>query len=146
MGRSISFIEVAQMVAGVPALTPAQREAIDLLMALAEELSFPMRFESGDMQLVNNHVIYHARTAFEDDPGSGHVRLLYRLWLSMPNSRPLPPGHGCRSGTGFDRTSADARSLSDALVAVARRRRLPCTRSRGLSRWDAIENVTTVSR
>ena len=90
---SLTFIEVAQMVAGVPALTPAQREAIDLLMALAEELSFPMRFEPGDMQLVNNHVIYHARTAFEDDAGSGHVRLLYRLWLSMPNSRPLPPGH-----------------------------------------------------
>jgi hypothetical protein len=21
------------------------------------------------------------------------VRLLYRLWLSMPNSRPLPSGH-----------------------------------------------------
>jgi hypothetical protein len=62
-------------------------------MALADELSFAMRFESGDMQLVNNHVIYHARTAFEDDAGSGQARLLYRLWLSMPNSRALPPGH-----------------------------------------------------
>ena len=90
---SLTFIEVAQMVPGVPPLTPAQREAIELLMALADELAFPMRFEPGDMQLVNNHVIYHARTAFEDDPGSGQVRLLYRLWLSMPNSRPLPPGH-----------------------------------------------------
>jgi hypothetical protein len=38
-------------------------------------------------------VIYHARTAFEDDAGSRQVRLLYRLWLSMPNSRALPPGH-----------------------------------------------------
>ena len=90
---SLTFIEVAQMVPGVPPLTPAQREAIDLLMALADELSFSMRFEAGDMQLVNNHVIYHARTAFEDDADSGHVRLLYRLWLSMPNSRALPPGH-----------------------------------------------------
>ncbi len=62
-------------------------------MALADELSFAMRFEPGDMQLVNNHVIYHARTAFEDDAGAGQVRLLYRLWLSMPNSRALPPGH-----------------------------------------------------
>jgi len=90
---SLTFIEVAQMVPGVSALTAAQREAIDLLMALAEELSFSMRFEPGDMQFVNNHVIYHARTAFEDDAGTGHVRLLYRLWLSMPNSRALPPGH-----------------------------------------------------
>jgi hypothetical protein len=90
---SLTFIEVAQMVPGVPALTGAQREAIDLLMALADELAFAMRFEPGDMQFVNNHVIYHARTAFEDDATSGHVRLLYRLWLSMPNSRALPAGH-----------------------------------------------------
>ncbi len=90
---SLTFIEVAQMVPGVPPLTAAQRDAIDLLMALADELSFSMRFEPGDMQLVNNHVIYHARTAFEDDADSGHVRLLYRLWLSMPNSRALPAGH-----------------------------------------------------
>jgi hypothetical protein len=90
---SLTFIEVAQMVPGVPPLTAAQREALDLLMSLADELAFAMRFEPGDMQLVNNHVIYHARTAFEDDPGSGLVRLLYRLWLSMPNSRPLPSGH-----------------------------------------------------
>jgi hypothetical protein len=90
---SLTFIEVAQMVPGVPPLTAAQREAIELLMTLADELSFAMRFEPGDMQLVNNHVIYHARTAFEDDAASGRVRFLYRLWLSMPNSRALPPGH-----------------------------------------------------
>jgi hypothetical protein len=90
---SLTFIEVAQMVEAVPPLTAAQREAIALLMTLADELSFAMRFEPGDMQLVNNHVIYHARTAFEDDTASSRVRLLYRLWLSMPNSRALPPGH-----------------------------------------------------
>jgi Taurine catabolism dioxygenase TauD, TfdA family len=90
---SLTFIEVAQMTPGVPPLSAAQREAIDLLMALAEELSFAMRFEPGDMQFLNNHVIYHARTAFEDDAGNGRVRLLYRLWLSMPNSRALPRGH-----------------------------------------------------
>jgi hypothetical protein len=96
---SLTFIEIAQMVPGVPRLTAAQREAIDLLMSLADELSLAMRFEPGDMQLVNNHVIYHARTAFEDDPGGGHVRLLYRLWLSMPNSRALPPGHAVLWGS-----------------------------------------------
>ena len=90
---SLTFIEVAQMVPGVPPLTAEQKEAIDLLMILADELSFAMRFEPGDMQLVNNHVIYHARAAFEDDAANGQVRLLYRLWLSMPNSRPLPRGH-----------------------------------------------------
>lgn len=91
---SLTYIEAAQRMAGVPRLTDRQREAIDMLMALAEELSFEMRFAPGDMQLVNNHVIYHARTSFEDDPGPDRGRLLLRIWLSMPNSRPLPEHHG----------------------------------------------------
>jgi hypothetical protein len=45
------------------------------------------------MPFVNNHVIYHARTAFEDDAAQRADRLLLRLWLSMPNSRALPAGH-----------------------------------------------------
>ncbi|MBI1777852.1 MAG: TauD/TfdA family dioxygenase [Proteobacteria bacterium] len=90
---SLTYIEAAQMVAGVPKLTSEQRAAIELLMALAEELSFDMVLEPGDMQFLNNHVIYHARTAFEDDAPSGQSRLLYRLWLSMPNNRALPEGH-----------------------------------------------------
>jgi hypothetical protein len=45
------------------------------------------------MQFLNNHVIYHARTAFEDDAASGRDRLLMRLWLTVPNNRALPRGH-----------------------------------------------------
>jgi hypothetical protein len=51
-----------------------------------------MSFAPGDIQFVNNHVIYHARTAFEDDPAQHADRLLLRLWLAMPNSRALPEG------------------------------------------------------
>ena len=51
-------------------------------------------FAPGDMQFINNHVIYHARTAYEDREGTGDQRrLLHRLWLSMPNSRALPADH-----------------------------------------------------
>jgi hypothetical protein len=89
---SLTYIEAAQILPGVPRLTPQQRKAIDMLMALADELSFDIRFEPGDVQLLNNHVIYHGRTPFEDDRSSGHDRLLLRLWLSMPNSRALPNG------------------------------------------------------
>ncbi|MGQ0675323.1 MAG: TauD/TfdA family dioxygenase [Rhodospirillales bacterium] len=90
---SLTYIEAAEMAPGAPKPEPKQREAIDMLMALANELSFDMTLEPGDMQFVNNHVIYHARTAFEDDAGSGQDRLLYRLWLTVPNNRALPPGH-----------------------------------------------------
>jgi Taurine catabolism dioxygenase TauD, TfdA family len=89
---SRTFIEVAQRRPEVPRLSAAQAEALDLLHAIAEELSFEMSFAPGDIQFVNNHVIYHARRAFEDDPAEGG-RLLLRLWMAVPNSRALPEGH-----------------------------------------------------
>jgi hypothetical protein len=90
---SQTYIEQAQTLPGVPELTERQLEAVDMLMDLAEELSFEMPLAPGDIQFLNNHVIYHGRTAFEDDAAQGEDRLLFRLWLSMPNSRPLPESH-----------------------------------------------------
>jgi hypothetical protein len=90
---SRTYIESAQMIAGTPKLSAAQVEALDLLDAVADEQSFGMTLEPGDIQFLNNHVIYHARTPFEDDAAAGLSRLLYRLWLWTPNSRPLPAGH-----------------------------------------------------
>lgn len=90
---SLTYIEAAQMVAGVPSLDAAQRAAIDMLLELAEELSFEMALEPGDIQFLNNHVVYHGRTPFTDDAASGRDRLLHRLWLTMSNSRALPEDH-----------------------------------------------------
>ena len=91
---SRTYVEAAQRQpeGEVPRVTDRQWQALDLLAKLAEELCFEMSFAPGDIQFVNNHVIYHARSAFEDDD-EGHDRLLLRLWLSMPNSRALPAGH-----------------------------------------------------
>ena len=89
---SLTYIEAAQLVTDVPKLTAAQRAAIDMLMAVAEELSFEMTLAPGDIQFLNSHVTYHGRTPFEDDRASGQDRLLMRVWLSMPNSRALPEG------------------------------------------------------
>lgn len=90
---SLTYIESAQLLPGIRKLTDVQREAIQMLMDVAEEFRFEMRFAPGDIQLLNNHVIYHGRTAFTDDAGAGQDRMLMRLWLSMPNSRPLPEDH-----------------------------------------------------
>jgi len=90
---SRTFIEAAEKMPGVPQLSAAQWEALELLHAVAEELCYRMRLEPGDMQFLNNHVIYHAREAFADDAASGQVRRLYRLWLAAPNSRALPEDH-----------------------------------------------------
>ncbi len=89
---SRTFVETAPSVPGVPPLSAHQVEALDLLHEVGEEFCVQAHFEPGDMQFLNNHVIYHGRGAFEDDE-AGHDRLLLRLWLSMPDSRPLPEGH-----------------------------------------------------
>jgi hypothetical protein len=88
---SRTFVEAAPSVSGVPPLTARQVEALDLLHEVGEELCVRADFEPGDLQLLNNHVVYHAREAFKD--AEKQDRLLLRIWLSMPNSRPLPKSH-----------------------------------------------------
>lgn len=78
----------------VPRLTPEQMAALDLLDELmsSEELCFSMELEEGDMQLLNNYVTLHSRTEFEDHESPDRKRHLFRLWLSIPGSQPLPDG------------------------------------------------------
>lgn len=90
---SMTYIEAAQTSAAAPKLTARQAEALDMLRNLADELSFGMTFAPGDIQFLNSHITYHAREPFEDDRDAGRDRLLMRLWLAMPNSRPLPEDH-----------------------------------------------------
>jgi hypothetical protein len=89
---SRTYVEQAQEFPEVPRLTAAQNEALDLLAEVAEEVCVYSPFVPGDLQLLNNHVIFHGRTAYEDDSASHQERLLFRLWLSTPNSRRLPRG------------------------------------------------------
>jgi len=96
---SRTFVEAAQKLPGVPRLTAAQEEALDLHAEVCEELAFTMELEPGDLQLLNNHVVYHGRTAYEDADGPDRDRLLLRLWLAPPNSRELPPGFEALWGT-----------------------------------------------
>jgi TfdA family taurine catabolism dioxygenase TauD len=89
---SRTFVEAAQKIATVPRLTPAQDEALDLLARVCDEFAYEMELGPGDIQLLNNHVIYHGRAGYEDAAEPGRDRLLMRLWLAPPNSRPLPEG------------------------------------------------------
>ena len=89
---SRTYVEAAQLNPAVPRLRPEQDEALDLLAELAQELCYEMTLQPGDIQLLNNHVLYHARDPYEADAASGGHRLLYRVWLAMPNSRALSDG------------------------------------------------------
>src|SRR5262245_15636209 len=90
---SRTFVENAQHISEVPRITEAQNAALDLWAEVCEELCYSMDMRAGDVQLLNNHVVYHARATYEDDPTLGRDRFLMRLWLSMPNSRALPEGY-----------------------------------------------------
>jgi len=77
----------------LPDLTDEQVEALDLVETLADEphLHCSFRLEPGDLFFVNNWVNLHRRTEFEDWPEPDRRRHILRIWLSMPNSRPLDP-------------------------------------------------------
>jgi hypothetical protein len=83
-------------------LTPAQIEAITLVedLALSEDLLLPMAFEPGDIQLLNNHTTLHSRGGYVDWDMPEERRLLLRLWLNIPNGRPLAPEFADRLNTG----------------------------------------------
>ncbi len=75
----------------LPDLTPQQIEAMDFLEAVAGESGQSCRFtqERGDILFLNNWVTLHRRTAFEDGEDPEGKRRIFRMWLSMPNSRPI---------------------------------------------------------
>jgi hypothetical protein len=87
-----NHIKHAQRHEEAPRLSVEQNEALDLLDAIAADpaIHFEMMFEPGDLQFLNNHVMFHTRTAFEDWPEPDRKRHLLRMWLSVPNSRALP--------------------------------------------------------
>lgn len=87
------YIELAQRFEGVPRLTERQVAALDALDAACARpgLALEMDFHPGDMQFVNNFCVFHARSGYEDWDDPERKRHLLRLWLAMPDGRPLPP-------------------------------------------------------
>ncbi len=69
--------------------TPIQHEALDFAQEVANrpELRLTMMLQEGDMQFLNNHVILHAREAFEDYEEADRKRHLLRMWIAYPPQR-----------------------------------------------------------
>jgi len=72
----------------VSAFTEEENELLDLYEEIAHTpgIHLDMELAPGDVQLISNHTVIHARTAYEDAAGQG-ARHLLRLWLSLD----LPP-------------------------------------------------------
>ena len=85
-------VTAGQKLEGVPQIGAKHHEALEWFDALLRRpgLMYTMYLQPGDMQLLNSHVNLHARTNFVDHEEAAKKRLLFRLWLSTPDSVRLP--------------------------------------------------------
>jgi len=94
-------IELGAEKNGTP-LTRLQQDALDYVrdLSVREDFLLNMDFRPGDIQLLNNHCTLHSRSGYEDHADPDKRRLLLRLWLNIPNGRPLAPAFADRLNSG----------------------------------------------
>ena len=87
-----AHIESSSRGEGIPELSAEQVATLDLLDSFANSPDFVlnMHFQVGDIQFLNNYLILHARTDYEDWPEPERKRDLYRLWLTVRRELDLP--------------------------------------------------------
>ncbi|MGK0189858.1 MAG: alpha-ketoglutarate-dependent taurine dioxygenase [Verrucomicrobiales bacterium] len=87
------LIDRAYAMPELPEMTDLQREALDFVQELAHDQRFHFSFmqRPGDLLFLNNWVTLHRRSEFDDHAEPERKRHLLRVWLSVPNSRPLNP-------------------------------------------------------
>jgi len=65
-------------------LTDVEKELLDLYdeISASPEYHVDMELEAGDVQLLSNHTVIHARTGYEDHAEDDRKRHLLRLWIT----------------------------------------------------------------
>jgi hypothetical protein len=71
---------------GDATMTPAQEEALKAFFetAASPEFHLDMSIGEGDIQFLNNRIMVHGRTNYEDWPEVTRRRHMLRLWLRVP--------------------------------------------------------------
>jgi hypothetical protein len=84
------YVYMAAEELGEP-IPPFDRAALEYFndLACSPELRFDVMLAPGDLSLINNYTVLHARDAFYDGDEAHQKRLLLRLWLSTDHNRPL---------------------------------------------------------
>lgn len=74
-------------------LDPLAQAAIDYVrdISMHDDFRLAMEFRAGDIQILNNRVTFHARTAVVDFDEPARKRLLWRVWLNACQPRPMAP-------------------------------------------------------
>jgi alpha-ketoglutarate-dependent taurine dioxygenase len=89
---SLAYFESAARFGEQHRLKPVQREALEAVQAIANRpaLMLSMSFEEGDIQLINNHTMLHAREAYIDYEEPVRQRHLLRMWIAVDDARRRP--------------------------------------------------------
>lgn len=89
---SIAYYESAARFGERYRPTALQREALEAVQEIANRpaLMLSMDFQEGDIQLINNHTMLHAREAYEDYDEPGRQRHLLRMWIAVADERRRP--------------------------------------------------------
>jgi len=79
------YFRSVQRHADAPRHTELERDLLDSYeqIAMRPEFYLEMDLRPGDIQLVSNHSVLHARTRYEEWPQPERKRHLLRLWLSL---------------------------------------------------------------
>jgi hypothetical protein len=100
------FMHEAARKMNVPLPQPlADAHAHMAALAQRDDLALRFMLEPGEIVLWHNFMNLHSRTEFEND--ATHKRLLLRLWLKVPNGRPVVPEIYARGQT-YDRVYEEA--------------------------------------
>jgi alpha-ketoglutarate-dependent taurine dioxygenase len=101
-------------------LSSLEEEALAYIdeRAMESDLRFEFMLEPGDILMMNNYTVLHARTAFEDWETPERQRLLLRLWLNLYSGRPLADNFTGRFNTGH-RGGAVIHNHTDADLLAA---------------------------
>lgn len=96
------YILFSQRHPDAPRITEAQEAAMQRVDAMTQDPNYNvfMDLQPGDIQFVNNYHVLHARTTYVDDPSTGRVRHLKRLWLETEVLEERPPAF--RNNVGSD--------------------------------------------
>jgi len=77
-------------------MTPLQVEALEEVARISSSPEFylDMNIGEGDIQFLNNRILLHGRTGYEDFPEVARRRHLLRLWLRVSSWPGLPENQG----------------------------------------------------
>jgi len=88
-----TYVEAGEAAAGRP-MGEAELAVLDRFEEVTKrpELMLEFTLRPGEIYFINNYTILHARTAFDDgDAEEDRRRHLLRLWLEVPQMRPVHP-------------------------------------------------------